>query len=67
MDGAAVTAAGGTAALPGSQRTAARFGADLVVLATHGLGASQALHGSVTKTGRRKIRRPLLVIRRPEE
>lgn len=46
---------------------AERFGADLVCLASHGLGASQAMHGSVTKAVLKKIRRPLLVIRRPEE
>lgn len=46
---------------------AERFGADLVCLASHGLGASRALHGSVTKGVLKKIRRPLLVIRRPEE
>jgi nucleotide-binding universal stress UspA family protein len=46
---------------------AERFGADLVCLASHGLGASRALHGSVTKSVLKKIRRPLLVIRRPEE
>ncbi len=48
-------------------READRFGADLVCLASHGLGASRALHGSVTKAVLKKIRRPLLVIRRPEE
>jgi nucleotide-binding universal stress UspA family protein len=36
-------------------------------MASHGLGASRALHGSVTKAVLKKIRRPLLVIRRPEE
>jgi nucleotide-binding universal stress UspA family protein len=44
-----------------------RFGADLVCLSSHGLGASRALHGSVTKAVLKKIRRPLLVIRRPDE
>lgn len=44
-----------------------RFGADLVCMASHGLGASRALHGSVTKAVLKKLRRPLLVIRRPEE
>jgi nucleotide-binding universal stress UspA family protein len=44
-----------------------RFGADLVCVSSHGLGASRALHGSVTKSILKKIRRPLLVIRRPEE
>ena len=46
---------------------AERFGADLVCVASHGLGASRALHGSITKALLKKIRRPLLVIRRPEE
>jgi nucleotide-binding universal stress UspA family protein len=46
---------------------AERFGADLVCLSSHGLGASRALHGSVTKRVLKEIRRPLLVIRRPEE
>lgn len=45
---------------------AERFGADLVCMASHGLGASRALHGSVTKAVLKQIRRPLLVIRRPE-
>jgi nucleotide-binding universal stress UspA family protein len=43
-----------------------RFGADLVCLSSHGLGASRALHGSVTTTVLKKLRRPLLVIRRPD-
>jgi nucleotide-binding universal stress UspA family protein len=43
-----------------------RFGADLVCVASHGLGASRALQGSVAKTLLKKIRRPVLVIRRPE-
>ena len=42
-----------------------RFGADVVCMASHGLGASRALHGSVTKAVLKRIRRPLLVIRRP--
>ncbi len=46
---------------------AERFGADLVCIASHGLGASRALQGSVTKAMLKQIRRPLLVIRRPEE
>jgi nucleotide-binding universal stress UspA family protein len=46
---------------------AERFGADVVCMASHGLGASQALHGSVTKAVLKRLRRPLLVIRRPEE
>lgn len=45
---------------------AARFAADLVCLSSHGLGASRALHGSVTKAVLKKLRRPLLVIRRPD-
>jgi nucleotide-binding universal stress UspA family protein len=45
---------------------AERFGADVVCMASHGLGASRALHGSVTKAVLKRIRRPLLVIRRPE-
>jgi len=46
---------------------AGRFVADLVCLASHGLGASRALHGSVTKAVLGKLQRPLLVIRRTEE
>jgi nucleotide-binding universal stress UspA family protein len=46
---------------------AERFGADLVCLASHGLGGSRALHGSVAKSMLKAIRRPLLVIRRPDE
>ena len=46
---------------------AQRFGADVVCIASHGLGASQALHGSVPKAVLKRLRRPLLVIRRPEE
>lgn len=48
-------------------REAEHFGADLVCLASHGLGASRAWHGSVTKAVLKRIRRPLLVIRRPED
>lgn len=44
-----------------------RFGADLVCLASHGLGASRALHGSVAKAVLKHIRRPLLIVRRPDE
>lgn len=44
-----------------------RFGADLFCMASHGLGASQALHGSVTKAVLKKARRPVLVVRRPDE
>ena len=46
---------------------AEKFSADLVCLASHGLGASRALHGSVTKAVLKKIRRPLLVVRRADE
>ena len=46
---------------------AERFGADVVCLSSHGLGASRALHGSVTKAVLKRLRRPLLIIRRPEE
>lgn len=46
---------------------AERFGADVVCLASHGLGVSRALHGSVTKTVLKRLRRPLLIVRRPEE
>lgn len=46
---------------------AERFGADVVCMASHGLGASQALHGSVTKGVLKRLRRPLLVVRRPED
>jgi nucleotide-binding universal stress UspA family protein len=42
------------------------FGADLVCMTSHGLGASRALHGSIAKALLKRIRRPLLVIRRPE-
>lgn len=45
---------------------AERFGADVVCMASHGMGASRALHGSVTKAVLKQIRRPLLVVRRPE-
>jgi nucleotide-binding universal stress UspA family protein len=45
---------------------AGRFGADVVCMASHGMGASRALHGSVTKTVLKRLRLPLLVIRRPE-
>lgn len=44
---------------------AARFGADLVCMASHGAGASRAVHGSVTKVVLKLLRRPLLVIGRP--
>lgn len=45
---------------------AERFGADLVCLSSHGLGASTAFHGSVARAVLRKIRRPVLIIQRPE-
>jgi nucleotide-binding universal stress UspA family protein len=45
---------------------AERFGADVVCLASHGLGASRALHGSVTKAVLKHLRRPLLIVRRRE-
>ena len=45
---------------------AEKFGADLVCLASHGDGASHALHGSVTKAVLKRLRRPLLVVRRRE-
>src|SRR5690606_5269638 len=44
---------------------AEHFGADVVCLASHGRGASRALHGSVTKAVLKRLRRPLLVIQRP--
>lgn len=43
------------------------FGADLVCLSSHGLGASQALQGSVAKAVLKQIRRPMMVLRRPED
>jgi nucleotide-binding universal stress UspA family protein len=46
---------------------AERFGAAVVCMASHGLGASRALHGSVTKAVLKRLCRPLLVIRRSEE
>ncbi len=46
---------------------AERFGADLVCLSSHGLGGSTAFHGSVARAVLRKIRRPVLIIRRPED
>lgn len=44
---------------------AERFGADVVCMASHGLGASSALHGSVAKGVLKRLQRPLLVVRRP--
>lgn len=46
---------------------AERFGADLVCLASHGLGGSRAVFGSVTQRLLKTIRRPVLVVRRPDE
>jgi nucleotide-binding universal stress UspA family protein len=44
-----------------------RFGADLVCLASHGLGGSKAVFGSVTQRVLKMLRRPVLVVRRPDE
>jgi len=44
-----------------------RFGADLVCLASHGLGGSKAVFGSVTQRVLKVLRRPVLVVRRPDE
>lgn len=44
-----------------------RFGADLVCLASHGLGGSKAVFGSVTQRVLKVLRRPILVVRRPDE
>lgn len=46
---------------------AERFGADLVCLASHGLGGARGVFGSVAAAVLRRIRRPFLVVRRPEE
>jgi nucleotide-binding universal stress UspA family protein len=46
---------------------AERFGADLVCLASHGQGASPAVRGSIATAVMKKIRRPLLIVRQPEE
>lgn len=46
---------------------AERFGADLVCLSSHGLGVSRAGHGSVARAVLEKLRRPVLIIRRPED
>ena len=43
------------------------FGADVVCMASHGVGVSRALHGSVTRAVLKRLRRPLLIIRRPDE
>jgi nucleotide-binding universal stress UspA family protein len=48
-------------------REAERFGADAVCVASHGLGGSRALFGSVTKSVLKQIRRPILIVRRPDE
>lgn len=46
---------------------AERFGADLVCLSSHGMSASRDVFGSVAEAVLKKIRRPLLVVRRPDE
>ena len=46
---------------------AERFGADLVCLSSHGLSASRDVFGSVAEAVLKKVRRPLLVVRRPDE
>jgi len=46
---------------------AERYGADLVCLASHGLSGSRAVFGSVTTAVLKKLRRPFLVVRRPED
>jgi nucleotide-binding universal stress UspA family protein len=46
---------------------AERGGADLVCLASHGLSGSRAVFGSVTTGVLRHLRRPFLVVRRPED
>ena len=48
-------------------REAERFGADVVCLASHGLGGSRGWHGSVAKAVLKQLKRPLLIIRRPDE
>lgn len=48
-------------------READRFAADVVCVASHGVGLSRAFHGSVTKAVLKNIRRPLLVFRRADE
>jgi nucleotide-binding universal stress UspA family protein len=42
-------------------------GADAVCMASHGFGASRALHGSITKAVLKRLRRPLLVVQRAED
>lgn len=44
---------------------AEKFGADVVCMAAHGAGWSQALHGSTTRAVQKKLQRPLLVVRHP--
>jgi nucleotide-binding universal stress UspA family protein len=44
-----------------------RFGADLVCLASHGMSASRDVFGSVAEAVLKRIRRPFLVVRRPDE
>jgi nucleotide-binding universal stress UspA family protein len=44
-----------------------RFGADVVCLASHGLGVSRGWHGSVAKAVLKRLKRPLLIIRRADE
>ena len=46
---------------------AERFGADLVCLSSHGMSASRDVFGSVAEAVLKRIRRPLLVVRRPDE
>lgn len=46
---------------------AERFGADLVCMSSHGLGASRAGYGSVARAVLKTLRRPVLIIRRPED
>lgn len=43
------------------------FGADLVCLASHGASASRDVFGSVAEAVLRRLRRPLLIVRRPDE
>ena len=46
---------------------AERWGADVVCLASHGLGGSKALFGSVAASVLKTLRRPFLIVRRPDE
>jgi len=43
------------------------FGADLVCLSSHGASASRDVFGSVAEAVLRRLRRPLLIVRRPDE